>query len=114
MTTKKRYFAAINKYNFANTWDVLAFDSKASRDKYVSDSDQRWVDNNLWDCRAIKKGEVTSYASNYNCTTNEYYKPKAFSTERWEIYNPFYNIKFHEGFLGYVEVGYGYNEPLFA
>lgn len=78
------YYAANNHYGsptdvgFANTWYVLAFETKAERDAYVENSTSRAA-------RAIYRHEVTSYATNWHMTRNEYIKPRPFSGEYWGI-----------------------------
>jgi hypothetical protein len=83
---KKRYFACqsahggLTSYGFSNDIDVFVFESKSDRDKFVQES------KNL-SCKAIRKSQVTSKASNYNLRTHQRYKPKPFSGEFWGIDN---------------------------
>lgn len=96
-----KYYAAKNTMNFANTWEVLVFDSKKSRDEYVNKWDGHYG-YNVWDVRAIKKSEVTQYASNYSMTRNEYNTPKPFSGQFWGISD--WDEDMSIGLLGHVEV----------
>jgi hypothetical protein len=95
------YYAADNScasstsHGFANTWFVLAFDTKAHRDQYVADA------NNLA-CCAISRRQVTGYAANWSLTRNEYNKPEPFSGEYWGICD-WRSIE-AEGLIGSIEV----------
>lgn len=79
-----RYYAADNSYGsstshgFANTWFVVVFDNKESRDAWVEQS------NNLTR-KAIKREEVIKYSRNYDMTQNRYHEPKLFTREYWGI-----------------------------
>jgi hypothetical protein len=67
-----KYYAAVNSYGsetnigFCNTWNVLAFDSRKSRDEYVDKFSQR-----NRSVRAILRKEVKIYVES----------PKPFSGE---------------------------------
>ena len=82
--TAKRFFAATNAYatrtsiGFENTWDVLAFGSRADRDAYVASATDMAT-------RAITRREVTRYAANWSLTRDQTNKPKPFSGEYWGI-----------------------------
>ena len=97
-----RYYVAENGYGsstsrgFANTWNVLVFDSKSARDKYVAAS------NNIT-TQAIKRTEAPRYATNYNLSTNREYRPEPFTGEFWGIV-PLYRDVEVEGCLGELEV----------
>lgn len=81
-----RYFSAESQngssssYGFANDTKVLAFSSRAFRDKYVDES------TNL-SCKAILASDATSRATNVCLTNNRYSGPKRFSGEYWGIYS---------------------------
>jgi hypothetical protein len=92
-----KFYAASNNYSsessigFANTWFVMVFESKKSRDAYVASA------RNLAP-RAIHKSDIAQYISR---------APKPFTSQ-------FYGIRHEsmmdsgkespEGFIGYVEV----------
>jgi alkyl hydroperoxide reductase subunit AhpF len=82
-----KYYAAINKYGFSNTWTVYVFSSRAARDKFLTEND-----SNL-SARAIKKREVTNYVDG---------EPKPFSGQYYCI------DKYHEdeerGIVGTVAI----------
>jgi len=85
MATRKRYYYAgqssmgsSTSYGFANDWTVYVFDSRKSRDAWVS------TPGNL-SRKAIKKDEVTKHAANWICERNEYYKPRPFTRQYWGI-----------------------------
>lgn len=105
-TTMPTYYAATNSYaddfsvGFSNTWNVMAFDSKAARDAFVASRTDAAT-------RAIPKREVTKYASNWNNLKNEYNRPKPFSCEYWGIVDDLLEYSPHgapDGYLGTVEV----------
>lgn len=97
------YYAAINSYGsttsrgFANTWNVLVFNTKRNRDNYVALKSETNIT-----ARAIKKSEITSLLNHWLDKYNRMAAPKPFSGEYWGIlpdWEP--NIP---GFVGYVEV----------
>lgn len=71
----KLYYAADNGFSsetdvgFFNTWYILAFDSKITRDKYVRESRQLGA-------HAIKKNKIKEYLRD---------KPRPFTKERYAI-----------------------------
>jgi hypothetical protein len=68
MTKSKRYFAADNTYasdtstGFANTWYVLAFNSRAARDEWVEQENAPWFRRSIARCSVLKR-DVTNYLS---------------------------------------------------
>ncbi|MGD2065633.1 MAG: hypothetical protein PVI43_00505 [Candidatus Bathyarchaeota archaeon] len=91
------------------------FSSKSSRDQFVEENDgyNHWS-GNTWDCRAIKKSEVTTYASNWSMTRNERVSPTPFTRECWMIQRDEFDDA--PGCLGTVCVGnpdYDYGDRLF-
>ena len=70
-----RFFAAVNGYasetdiGFANTWGVLAFDSRKARDAFV-DNDMHLA------TRAIARSEIARYIDR---------QPRPFSGEKYSI-----------------------------
>jgi len=98
-----KYYAANNSYGsdtsigFANTWNVLVFDTKESRDAYVDDG-------NL-STRAIRRDEVTKYAANWHMNRNETIEPKPFSGEYWGICDELdYTDTEIQGYVGHIRV----------
>ncbi len=95
---KRYYYAAVNSYasdvshGFGNTWYVMVFNSKESRDNYVEDQED------LCTC-AIKRNEVIYYAKrNYDYST-----PKPFSGESWVI-DMDYDDEVVKGHIGDITV----------
>ena len=95
------YYAANNSFGsetsigFANTWDVLAFDTKANRDDYV--------ENGNLSTRAIKRNQVTGYI---------YHSPEPFTTQHYALVNhyefcPDY-MTAPKGYVGHVEISNGF------
>lgn len=80
----KRYFAGQSahgsetSHGFANDWDVFVFDSKQSRDLFVSES------KNLSTVSVLAK-DATSRAANYSLTDNKENRPEPFSGEFWGV-----------------------------
>ena len=101
MQMERKYYAIENQkgsstsHGFSNTWSVLVFNSKASRDKFVSESINITV-------KAIEKKDVTRYAANWSLTYNKANKPEPFTSEYWGIVD--YSERDIPGFVGYVEV----------
>jgi len=71
-----------SSFGFCNDTTVLVWDSRAARDEYVNNS------RNL-SCRAIRRAEVTSEASNYSRTDNRLIKPRPFTFDVWGIDDAF-------------------------
>lgn len=95
----RRYFAAHNPIDFANTWSVYAFNSKEARDKFLEESEG--YDEKAF---SITLKEVTKYATNYCLSSNKEIKPTPFSSECWMI-GPAYGVDpATEGLLGQVQV----------
>lgn len=107
-----KFYAAENAKGFANTWDVLVFDSKKTRDEYVAENDgYDHHTQKVIDCRAIKKSQVTEFAANYN-----YSKPRPFTGECWMIQDHLRDGASIPGYIGDVVVGipgYDSGERLF-
>lgn len=81
-----KYYAAENSRGFANTWTVLVFDSKTARDTYVEARDgYDYHSQRTIDCRAIKKSQVTQFATNYSLSQNREVKPRPFRGECWMV-----------------------------
>ena len=97
----KRYYAKVNSYasdishGFGNTWDVLVFDSKQARDRFV-ENDYRV------NTQAIKRSEITKVAANWSMSFNEYIKPRPFTRDYWGIDT--YEDNDIDGYIGVVEV----------
>lgn len=93
----KMYFAADNRYGnetgigFANSWYVMAFASKETRDEFVSVS-------NSMAARPISADEVTRYAS----MNSDFSTPKPFSGEFWAIWDD--RITELDGYIGTVVI----------
>lgn len=108
----KKFYAAINKLGFANSWDVLVFHSKDSRDRYVNEMDgYNHVTQRVYDCRAIRRDQVTSYANNLSLTQNCDSSPKPFSGECWMISDVFTMDDPTPGLIGSVFVGIPGRDP---
>ena len=76
--TKESQHGNSSSYGFSNDTIVSVFNSKQSRDNYVSES------GNL-SCEAIKRSEVTGYARNWDLTNNFYVEPQKFTDQHWVI-----------------------------
>lgn len=102
-----KYYAALNIMNAANTWEVLVFSNKKSRNCFVEKQDGSTYRNNLIKCLAITKKQVTGYASNLSLNDNCMIKPEPFSGEYWGIcYNRGEEI---DGYIGDVVVAGAYD-----
>lgn len=109
---KMKFYAAENAQGFANTWDVLVFDSKKSRDEYVAERDgYNHNTQKMVDCRAIKKSQVTEFAANLCLTQNRVIKPRPFSGECWMVANILRDGAEIPGYIGDVYVGYPDSDP---
>lgn len=100
----KRYYAATNSHStsssmgFANTWNVMVFSSKSSRDDYVDNSHDLAT-------RAIRRDEVTKYASNLDLSSGRKVKPDTFSGQYWGIVDCDYiSDDDIDGYMGHVIV----------
>lgn len=103
-----KYYAAINTRGFSNTWDVLVFTSKISRDRYISQMDGTISrrDNSVR-CIAITKRQVSGYAGNYDMHSNRCTTPHPFTRECWIIEdNTDMLDKQITGYIGYVTIGH--------
>ena len=100
---KKHYYAAENvlasssSFGFANSWRVLVFESKTARANFIDNS-------RALGTKAIKKNEVTKYATNYSLTLNRDIKPKPFTREFWGIVDMMFHQDKPSGCVGTVEV----------
>lgn len=95
------FYAADNHYStdtdigFANTWFVLAFDTKEHRDAWVREANGQAA-------RAITRKQIPKYLSD---------TPKPFTKECYALMNGFIDDdRIPEGFLGYIDVSYPDNE----
>ena len=100
----RKYYAAFNYSDFANTWKVYAFESKSTRDRFVHENDGFTFRNNICQCLVIKKNQVTRYAANWSLTRNELIAPKPFTEECWVIDGNM--IDRNNGCIGQVVVGH--------
>jgi hypothetical protein len=100
------YYAAVNIYatensiGFANTWEVLAFINRRTRDAFVSGRTDLAT-------RAIRKNEITKYSRTWNTQSNDYTRPKPFSGQYWGIVDdhPEWSATGRpNGYIGQVEV----------
>ena len=108
----RRYFSAESahgsdsSYGFSNDTIVLAFDNKRARDRYVAES------RNL-SCEAIRFDQVTTYAANYDTSSNRTVKPRPFSGDFWGIVESRDCVpgeRQPDGLIGEVQVCY-YGHP---
>ncbi len=89
------YYAAINGYasdsdvGFANTWGILAFETRTARDDYVNQAPDLAT-------RAIKRAEISRYIGS----------PKPFSGQRYMLGVPARDIP---GVRGEVYLGSEYD-----
>ena len=96
----KRYYAGESthgsetSHGFANDWNVYVFESKQARDVFVSER------LNL-STIAIKRADVTKYATNMSLTANREIRPRPFTEEFWGIIDNFEEIP---GCVGVVSV----------
>ena len=99
-----KYFAAINKRGFANTWEVAAFDSRANRDAFVEKHDgETNRNNNRTDCRAIKKSEIKDFVDRPKPFTGRYRAIDTVGREAWDNEVGDYVLT-DPGLIGYVTV----------
>ena len=95
------FYAATNSYassvsmGFDNTWSVLAFNSKKSRDAFVDNASDMAT-------KAIKRDRATYYATNYCVSSNKTNAPRPFSGEHWAIMDLNVNYDGVEGYVGEV------------
>ena len=75
----RRYFAAVNAMGFANSWEVLVFDSTEKRDAFIDAVDVGVK------CFPITKRTVGYHATNASLTSNRFIAPRPFSGEYWGI-----------------------------
>jgi hypothetical protein len=105
--TKESRNGSSTSHGFSNDTVVKVWVSKKARDIYLATC------NNI-SAGAIKRDQVTTYATNYSLTNNCDRKPNPFQGEYWGIETPMdcgnHPDEYPYGYVGTIEIGNPYFE----